>query len=292
MVDFFKKIVVTGVKGQLGFDCVRELQERGYKNIVAIDREDLDLTHEEEVKAFFAKEKPEVVLHNAAMTQVDKIEEGPEKAYEANSLATKYIAEACKKIDAVMVYISTDYVFNGKGENFYKETDEKEPLNYYGYTKSKGEDFVTSILKKYFILRISWVFGINGNNFIKTMLRLADSNKELSIVDDQIGSPTYTYDLSKLICDMIETKKFGMYHATNEGVTSWYEFAKYIFEVADKKVSIKPISTEEYQKKYKQAHRPLNSRLSKEKLKNSGFNALPDWKDATKRYIINELKVK
>ena len=281
------KIIVTGVKGQLGFDCVRELKERGYKNVTGIDREDLDITDEKAVHEFINKIKPDVVMHNAAWTAVDKAEEMKEAVYAVNSLGPKYIAEACKEVNAKMVYISTDYVFDGKGNEPFKIDDPKEGLSTYGKTKAQGEDFVRNTIDKYFIVRISWVFGINGNNFIKTMLKLADMGKtELNVVCDQIGSPTYTYDLSKLLCDMIETEKYGTYHATNEGYCSWSDFASYIFKVANRNVRVNPVTTEEYIKLVpNQASRPLNSRMDKSSLVNAGFNKLPTWQDATERFI-------
>ena len=285
------KILVTGVNGQLGYDVVRELKERGYTNFLGIDIKDLDITKKDDVDKFITNYKPDVVIHNAAWTAVDKAEQFKDKVYEVNALGPKYIAEACKKIGAKMMYISTDYVFDGKGDKFFEVDEPKKGLSIYGATKAAGEDFVTSILKEYWIIRISWVFGKNGNNFIKTMIKLAEAGKkELSVVDDQIGSPTYTYDLSKLMCDMIETNKYGIYHATNEGICSWYDFAKYIFEVINADVVVHPVSTEEYKKMVpSQADRPLNSRLSKASLTTNGFKLLPDWKDAVTRYIKNDL---
>lgn len=286
------KILVTGVKGQLGYDCVRELKERGYLNVNGIDIDDLDITDREAVHKYIKEYNPDVVMHNAAWTAVDKAEQMPDAAYKVNVLGTKYIAEACKEVDAKMIYISTDYVFNGKGDKPFETSDPKEGLSVYGKTKGQGEDAVISALDKYFIIRISWVFGINGNNYVKTMLKLAETKKELNIVCDQIGSPTYTYDLSKLMCDMIETDKYGIYHATNEGYCSWYDFTKYIYEVANiKSVDVKPITTLEYQKLVPaQANRPLNSRLSKISLDEAGFKRLPTWQDATYRFIKEELK--
>lgn len=282
------KILVTGVKGQLGFDCVRELKERGYTEVLGIDIEELDITDSEAVNKFINNYKPDAVIHNAAWTQVDKAEDNPQKVYEVNALGPKYIAEACKKVNAKMIYISTDYVFNGTGNNFYEVNDVKNGLSVYGKTKSQGEDFVKEVLKEHFIVRISWVFGKNGNNFVKTMLRLANIGKtELNVVSDQIGSPTYTYDLSKLLCDMIETTNYGIYHATNEGICSWYEFACEIFKQANIEMKVNPVSTEEYLKMVtQQASRPLNSRMSKESLSKNGFNKLPDWKDALSRYLL------
>ncbi len=281
------KILVTGVNGQLGYDCVRELQERGYTKVKGIDINDLDITDENAVHQFINDYKPDVVMHNAAWTQVDKAEQMPEKVYEVNALGPKYIAEACKEVNAKMVYISTDYVFDGKGTKEFEVNDPKSGLSIYGITKSKGEDFVMNILDKYFIVRISWVFGKNGNNFVKTMLKLADMGKtELSVVYDQIGSVTYTYDLSKLLCDMIETDKYGIYHATNEGFISWAQFAEEIFKLSNKSVKINHVTTEEYKKMVpQQADRPLNSRMSKKSLEDEGFNRLPDWKDALARYL-------
>lgn len=281
------KILVTGVNGQLGYDCFKELHERGYTNVKGIDIHDLDITDESAVHQFINNYKPDVVMHNAAWTQVDKAEQMPEKVYEVNALGPKYIAEACKEVNAKMVYISTDYVFDGKGTNEFEVNDPKNGLSIYGKTKSQGEDFVTSILDKYFIVRISWVFGKNGNNFVKTMLKLADMGKtELNVVCDQIGSVTYTYDLSKLLCDMIETDKYGIYHATNEGFISWAQFAEEIFKLANKNVKINYITTDEYKKMVpQQADRPLNSRMSKKSLDDAGFNRLPDWKDALARYL-------
>lgn len=286
-MDNTLKILVTGVKGQLGYDCVRELNERGYKNVIGIDIEELDLTDEKAVSKYIAELKPNIVMHNAAWTAVDKAEEFPDKVYEVNSLAPKYIAEACKKVDAKMVYISTDYVFDGKGTKEFNIDDPKNGLSVYGKTKSQGEDFVKSILDRYFIVRISWVFGKNGNNFVKTMLKLANMGKtELNVVCDQIGSVTYTYDLSKLLCDMIETEKYGIYHATNEGFISWAEFAEEIFRLSNKNVKVNYVTTEEYKKLVpQQADRPLNSRMSKNSLDDAGFNRLPVWKDALKRYL-------
>ena len=281
------KILVTGVKGQLGFDCVRELKERGYTNVSGIDIEDLDLTDEIRVIDYITQFQPDVVMHNAAWTAVDKAEENPDKVYEINALAPKYIAQACNMVGAKMVYISTDYVFNGLGDKPFNIDDPKEGLSVYGKTKAQGEDFVIENLDEYFIVRISWVFGKNGNNFVKTMLKLAGMGKtELNVVCDQIGSVTYTYDLSKLLCDMIETDKYGIYHATNEGFISWAEFAREIFKQKGLNVKVNDVTTEEYLKMVpQQAKRPLNSRMSKESLDKAGFKRLPDWKDALERYL-------
>ena len=280
------RIVVTGVKGQLGFDCVRELKERGYKDVIGIDIDDLDLTDEKRVREFILDKKPDVIMHNAAWTAVDKAEECIDLVKRVNVDAVRYLASAANEVGAKMIYISTDYVFPGSGEKFYEIDDPTGPISVYGQTKLDGEKAAQEACKKLFIVRISWVFGINGNNFVKTMLKLGESHKELTIVSDQIGSPTYTYDLSKLLCDMIETEKYGVYHATNEGICSWAEFAKEIFALTNMDVKVNPITTEEYFKnKPIQAKRPLNSRLSKTSLDEAGFNRLPTWQDALKRYI-------
>lgn len=281
------KILVTGVKGQLGFDCVKELKRRGYNEVLGVDIEDLDITDETAVMELISNYKPDVVMHNAAWTAVDKAEEMPEKVYEVNALGPKYIALACKEVGAKMIHISTDYVFDGEGTNHFEIDDPKNGLSVYGKTKSLGEDFVTSILDEYFIVRISWVFGINGNNFVKTMLKLAKMGKtELNVVCDQIGSVTYTADLAKLLCDMAESNKYGIYHATNEGIISWYDFAVEIFNQAGINMKVNPVTTLEYSKLVvNQAKRPLNSRMSKKSLTDNGFDLLPEWKDALSRYL-------
>lgn len=281
------KVLVTGVNGQLGYDSVRELNKRGYVNVKGIDIADLDITDRETVISYITSYNPDVVMHNAAFTQVDKAEQMKDKVYEVNALGPKYIAEACKIVNAKMIYISTDYVFEGTGDVPYEVDSPKKGLSVYGSTKAKGEDFVTSILDKYFIVRISWVFGINGNNFVKTMLKLANMGKtELNVVCDQIGSVTYTADLAALLCDMIETDKYGIYHATNEGYISWAQFATEIFKQANKNVTVNFVTTEEYKRLVPaQADRPLNSRMSKKSLTDAGFNLLPDWKDALCRYL-------
>ncbi len=286
------RIIVTGVKGQLGYECVRELKERGYLNVLGIDQAELDITDQEAVKKFVHDYKPDVIMHNAGWTAVDKAEEYKELVFKVNSLGAKYLAEAANDVGAKIVYISTDYVFDGKGEKPFEINDRKGGLSIYGISKSKGEDYVKAANKKHFIVRISWAFGLNGNNYVKTMLKLAETKDELNIVCDQIGSPTYMFDLSKLLCDMIETEKYGTYHATNEGYCSWYDFTKYIYEVAGiTHVNVKPITTAAYQKLVPlQANRPLNSRLSKKSLDKAGFKRLPTWQDATYRFIKEELK--
>lgn len=280
------KILVTGVKGQLGYDVCRELGERGYSEVLGIDKDDLDITDENAVNKFITDYNPNVIVHCAAWTAVDKAEEMQDDCYKVNALGTRYIAETAKKIGAKLVYISTDYVFSGDGEKFFETDDKISPLSVYGKTKYEGE-LEAKTCEKYFIIRTSWVFGINGNNFIKTMLKLAESKTELSVVCDQIGSPTYTYDLSKLICDMIVTEKYGTYHATNEDICSWYDFTNKIYEYAGiKTVKVNPVTTEQYQKLIpQQAKRPLNSRLSKSSLDVAGFKRLPKWQDALKRFL-------
>ncbi len=281
------KILVTGVKGQLGYDVIRELKARGYTNYLGIDKNELDITDEEKVFKFIKEYQPDVVIHCAAWTQVDKAEENKDLVYKVNALGPKYIAEACKEINAKMVYISTDYVFDGLGNSPFEIDSPKKGLSIYGNTKSQGEDFVISELAKYFIVRISWAFGINGNNFVKTMLKLASLGKvELNVVCDQIGSVTYTKDLAQLLCDMIETEKYGIYQATNEGYISWAEFAEEIFKQTNKNVKVNYVTTKEYKKLVpNQADRPLNSRMSKLSLDQNGFKRLPTWKDALKRYL-------
>lgn len=275
------KVLVTGVKGQLGFDVCRELDKRNIENR-GIDRDDCDITDETAVLNYIKSYAPDVVVHCAAYTAVDRAEDEKEICYNVNVKGTEYIARACKEVDAKMVYISTDYVFEGVGETAYEIDDKAAPDNTYGITKYQGEEAVRKILHKYFIIRISWVFGINGNNFINTMMKLGESRSELNVVADQIGSPTFTYDTAPLICDMIATEKYGTYHATNEGYCSWADLAEYIFSVTGQKVLVHHIKSEEYPTK---ASRPKNSRLSKSSLDKAGFKRLPDWKDAVKRYI-------
>lgn len=277
------KVLVTGVNGQLGYDVIKELKKRNTEYIAA-GRNEFDITDSVSTENFIEKSNPDVVIHCAAYTAVDLAEDESEKAFDVNAEGTKNIALACKKINAKMIYISTDYVFNGKGSKPYEVNDEKGPLGVYGKSKLKGEEYVTDILEKYFIVRISWVFGINGNNFIKTMLRVGKTRPELTVVNDQIGSPTYTADLAVLLCDMAATEKYGIYHATNEGdFISWYDFACEIFKQAGYSTKVKPVTTEEYG--LSKAERPKNSRMSKESLLKNGFNLLPDWKDALKRYL-------
>lgn len=279
------KVLVTGVKGQLGLDVCKELDKRHIEN-KGIDKDDCDITDETAVLNYIKSYAPDIVVHCAAYTAVDRAEDEKEICFNVNVKGTEYIAHACKEVDAKMVYISTDYVFEGVGETAYEVDDKAAPDNTYGITKYQGEEEVRKILNKYFIIRISWVFGINGNNFINTMMKLGESRSELSVVADQIGSPTFTYDTAPLICDMIATDKYGIYHATNEGYCSWADLAEYIFSVTGQKVLVHHIKSEEYPTK---ASRPKNSRLSKASLDKAGFKRLPDWKDSVKRYINEKL---
>jgi len=278
-------VLITGILGQLGYDLSKELTARGVE-FIAPSLEELELTTEDGAKNFILDKKPDVVAHCAAYTAVDKAESEAELALTVNGLGTRWVAEACREVGAKMIYISTDYVFGGDGKIPYEVHDEKKPVNVYGRSKLLGEDAVSAIVDKHFIVRTSWVFGINGKNFVKTMLKLAETKKILTVVNDQIGSPTYTVDLAKLLADMIPTDKFGTYHATNEGFCSWAEFAREIFKLADLDVEVEGIPTVEYPTP---ARRPFNSRLSKKSLDDAGFNRLPDWQDALRRYLA-ELK--
>jgi len=278
------KILVTGYTGQLGHDVVSEGKRNNFK-MYGVGSKDLDITVQQEVSKYVENLNPDAIIHCAAYTAVDKAEDDRETCWNVNVEGTKNLVEAAKKVGAKFLYVSTDYVFDGKGEAPFKETDQTDPINYYGLTKYEGEKIVQETLDS-FIVRISWVFGVNGKNFIRTMLRLADTNKEVSVVGDQVGSPTYTYDLAKLIIDMIQTEKYGVYHATNEGFCSWAEFAKEIFKQSDKEVNVNVIPTEDFPTP---AARPKNSRLSKTKLQENGFTRLPKWQDALSHYL-NELK--
>ncbi|MGB4588355.1 MAG: dTDP-4-dehydrorhamnose reductase [Clostridiaceae bacterium] len=275
------KVLVTGYHGQLGYDVVKLLEEQG-EEVLGATREHFDLTDEVKIKEFIGSFKPDVVVHCAAYTLVDKAEDNKELCYAVNVLGTRYIAEACKEANAKMVYISTDYVFDGNSKVPYEVDDKVNPVNYYGETKLQGEDEVKKIVDNHFIIRISWVFGENGNNFVKTMLRLAETRNELNVVGDQYGSPTYTKDLSILIAEMIRTDQYGIYHASNEGTCSWNEFAKAIFESRGLEVKVNSIPTSDYPTR---AKRPMSSIMSKDKLEQNGFKRLPDWKDALERYL-------
>lgn len=298
------KVLVTGIAGQLGHDVMNELHKRGYEGVgsdiapqysgaddgtavTKMDYVQMDITNSEKVNETIKKVNPDVVVHCAAWTAVDLAEESEnkEKVMAINVGGTENIAKVCKELDCKMVYISTDYVFDGYGTRPWEEDcKDYAPLNVYGESKLMGEKVVSLNLEKYFIVRIAWVFGVNGNNFIKTMLKVGKKFDTLKVVNDQIGTPTYTYDLSRLLVDMIETDKYGYYHATNEGgYISWYDFACEIFKQAGYKTKVNPVTTEEYG--VSKARRPFNSRLNKTKLVDNGFTPLPDWKDALSRYL-------
>lgn len=275
------KVLVTGTKGQLGYDVVNELEKRGH-TAVAVDIEEMDITDAVSVERVITEAEVEAVIHCAAYTAVDAAEDNVEICRRVNAEGTENIAKVCKKLDLKMIYISTDYVFDGEGERPWEPDDERHPLNVYGQTKYEGELAVEKYLEKYFIVRIAWVFGVNGKNFIKTMLKLSETHEELNVVDDQVGSPTYTYDLAVLLVDMVESNKYGRYHATNEGLCTWYEFAKEIFRQAGVEVKVNPVTSDMFPAK---AKRPKNSRMSKEKLDANGFHRLPTWQDALERYL-------
>lgn len=288
------KVFVTGVGGQLGYDVVNELTARGYEavgsDILDSSLENyvkLDITDEDAVKSTLLEIKPDAVVHCAAWTAVDAAEdeENIEKVFAINAKGTENIAKVCKELDCKMIYISTDYVFDGQGETPW-DADCKDyaPLSVYGKSKLEGEKAVSSILEKYFIVRIAWVFGLNGKNFIKTMLNVGAKYDTVRVVCDQIGTPTYTLDLSRLLVDMLESDEYGYYHATNEGgFISWYDFTCEIFRQAGYKTNVVPVTTEEYG--ISKAARPFNSRLDKSKLVKNGFKPLPSWQDALSRYL-------
>lgn len=300
------KVFVTGVGGQLGHDVMNELHKRGHEGVgsdiapqysgaqdgsavTTMPYIQLDITDASAVSRVLREVKPDAVVHCAAWTAVDAAEdeENQPKVRAINADGTANIAEVCRKLDCKMVYISTDYVFNGQGETPWQpDCKDYAPLNFYGQTKLEGELAVSSRLEKYFIVRIAWVFGLNGKNFIKTMLKLGETHDTLRVVNDQIGTPTYTLDLSRLLVDMIETEKYGYYHATNEGgYISWYDFACAIFKASGMNVNVLPVTTAEYGEST--AKRPFNSRLDKSKLTDNGFQPLPDWRNALERYVGN-----
>lgn len=275
------KVLVTGVKGQLGYDVAGELAKRGTE-VVGVDVDEMDITDEAAVKRVILGAAPDAVIHCAAYTAVDAAEDNEEMCRRVNADGTRYIANVCKELDIKMLYISTDYVFDGQGTRPWEPDDERNPLSVYGQTKYEGELAVQNALDKYFIVRITWTFGVNGKNFVKTMLRLAEKGSSIRVVNDQYGSPTATADLAVLLSDMIETEKYGIYHATNEGICTWYEFTCEIFRQAGIDIEVVPVTTKEYNAK---AKRPANSRLSKEKLVANGFRRLPPWQDALTRYL-------
>ena len=276
------KVLVTGVKGQLGYDVVKECEKRGIEAI-GVDVEEMDITDAAACEQVITEAKADAVIHCAAYTAVDAAEDNKDLCRKVTAEGTRNIAEVCRKLDIKMMYFSTDYVFNGQGERPWEPDDPREPLNVYGQTKYEGELAVQELLEKYFIVRIAWVFGVNGKNFIKTMLRLGKERGAVSVVDDQIGSPTYTYDLARLVVDMIQTDRYGIYHATNEGLCSWYEFACQIFKAAGmNQVKVTPVDSTAFPAK---AKRPHNSRMDKSKLAENGFEPLPSWEDALERYL-------
>lgn len=275
------KVFVTGVKGQLGHDVVNELTGRGIQ-AVGVDIEEMDITDAACVTRVIKEAAPDAVIHCAAYTAVDAAEENEELCRRVNAEGPRNIAMVCRELDIKMIYISTDYVFSGQGDRPWEPDDEREPQSVYGQTKYEGELAVQELLDKYFIVRIAWVFGINGKNFVKTMLKLAETHDTIRVVNDQYGSPTYTYDLARLLADMVLTEKYGVYHATNEGICSWYDFACAIFKEAGVSVNVVPVTTAEYGAR---AKRPANSRMNKDKLTEQGFEKLPPWQDALRRYV-------
>ena len=284
------KLFVTGAAGQLGHDIIIEAEKRGHE-VIGTDLGErwnglqMDITDAEAVSRTIREINPDIVYHCAAWTAVDAAEDAQEIVFKVNALGTKNIAEACKEIGCKIVYISTDYVFDGQGtEPWQPDCKDYAPLNVYGQSKLEGEEAVSGTLDKYFIVRIAWVFGVNGNNFIKTMLNVGKKYDTLRVVNDQIGTPTYTFDLARLLVDMGETEKYGYYHATNEGgYISWYDFACEIFRQAGYSTEVIPVTTEEYG--LSKAARPANSRLDKSKLMENEFERLPDWKDEVRRYL-------
>lgn len=289
------KVLVTGVKGQLGYDVVNELNQRNHEAI-GVDIEEMDITDKASVVKAIKEVNPEAVIHCAAWTAVDAAEDEDkrEKVHLVNGVGTSNIAAVCKELDLKMMYISTDYVFDGQGTKPWKpDCKDYNPLNVYGKTKLEGELAVSSTLSKFFIIRIAWVFGKNGKNFIKTMLNVGKTRDRITVVNDQIGTPTYTLDLARLLVDMIETDQYGYYHATNEGgYISWYDFTKEIFRQAvelghaeydEDRLTVVSVTTAEYG--VSKAARPFNSRLDKSKLSENGFSPLPTWQDALNRYL-------
>lgn len=274
-------IAVTGVNGQLGYDVVRELKKRNIP-CIGTGRTELDITDKGAVLRYFDSIKPSAVIHCAAYNSVDKAENDIDSCNAVNISGTENIALACKMTNAKMMFFSSDYVFDGEKNGEYEIDDKKKPLSVYGISKASAEDIVVQNIDKHFILRISWAFGINGSNFVKNMLKLSESKASIYVVNDQIGSPTYTRDLAQLICDMIVTEKYGIYHATNEGFCSRAELAQKIYLLKGKNTAVNPVFSDEYPTA---AKRPLNSRLSKKSLDKAGFSRLPGWEDALERYI-------
>ena len=275
------KILITGATGQLGYDCVKEFRARGHE-VHGVSSELFPLSDENVMRAVIEATEPDAILHAAAYTAVDKAEDEPARCRLINAAGTEILARLARERDAKLLYVSTDYVFPGTGDAPHETNELTAPHNVYGASKLAGEEAVQQHLEKYFIVRTSWVFGAHGKNFVKTMLELATTHKSLSIVADQIGSPTYTRDLAPLLVDMLESEKYGIYHATNEGFCSWAKFAAEIFRQAGADVNVTSVPTHSYPTK---AVRPLNSRLSKQSLDAAGFRRLPPWQDAVARYI-------
>lgn len=274
-------IVITGNRGQLGFDIEKVCQDRGLEYL-GIDINELDITDKNAVNEFFQSRDIDTFIHCAAFTAVDVAEDNPELCYRVNTEAVKYLADACKRYDVKFIFISTDYVFSGQKEGLYVPDDETSPISVYGKSKADAEAYIQANLSSYYIVRISWAFGLNGKNFVRTMLRLGKEKPSISVVSDQIGSPTYTKDIAYLLVDMSQTNKYGIYHATNEGYCSWADFTRYILEKAGLTAEVKDILTVDYPTK---AARPMNSRLSKDKLEENGFSRLPSWQSAVDRYL-------
>ncbi|AFZ48026.1 dTDP-4-dehydrorhamnose reductase [Cyanobacterium stanieri PCC 7202] len=280
-VNFQIKILVTGSNGQLGYDVIQDLSQIGVK-IIATTKNDFDITNPTQTKQCISDINPDIIIHCAAYTAVDQAEEEKDICYSVNVEGTKNIAQIAQEINAKLVYISTDYVFDGSGNNPHLITDSINPLNHYGYTKAQGEEVIRNLIQRHFIIRTSWVYGINGNNFVKTMIRLAKSKKTIQVVNDQIGSPTYTKDLARFISKLIQTDNYGTYHGVNEGYCSWWQFAQEIFAQLSTNIEVIPISSQDYITK---AQRPLNSRLSTVNIENIGLQKLPHWKNALTRYL-------
>lgn len=276
------KVLVTGVKGQLGHDIVKVCQEEGIEAI-GVDIEEMDITEATQVRKVIVVAKVDAVIHCSAYTAVDQAEDDIATCNKVNAEGTRNIAIVCRELDIKMMYFSTDYVFDGQGEKPWRPTDQPAPLNVYGQSKYLGEEAIRDLVDKHFILRISWVFGINGSNFVKTMIKLGQEREELNVVCDQFGSPTYTYDLAKLVVTMIQSDRYGTYHVSNEGETSWYEFACEIFKLAKIEIKVNPVTSAEFVTK---AKRPYNSRMDKSLLDENGFYRLPQWQDALSRYLV------
>jgi dTDP-4-dehydrorhamnose reductase len=276
------KVLITGANGQLGKEITQVFNEQSNHTIFSFSRQDLDIASYDNVSTVIDQVKPDIIVHTAAYTAVDKAEIERELCWNVNVKGTENLVKLAKKINSKFIYISTDYVFNGDKTEPYSEFDETDPINYYGLTKYKGENMVRDYIDNHFIVRISWVFGLHGNNFVETMIRLSNTRSTLGVVADQFGSPTYTYDLSLKLLELINSEEYGTYHITNSGYCSWYDFAASTFELSGISVNLDAIKSKDFPTA---ARRPINSRLSKEKLKSKGFELLPSWQDALKRYI-------